>query len=154
MLATFDVTTAKQFAARDEIENWVHLYLKSGDWANQPLSEGLKLQKRWWRGPLLLKLSDLSRALGPEPRMEYQVSATYWQVRITQLAQSFTNLETIPPLIVEYRQGVLSVRDGNHRYGAMQRKGWSRCWTLIWYNSEEDYLNHQPKNEEALNGRP
>ena len=39
MLATFDIIAAQRFAAQNEIESWVHLYLKSGDWANQPKNE-------------------------------------------------------------------------------------------------------------------
>jgi len=45
-------------------------------------------------------------------------------------------------LIIEYRAGLLSVRDGNHRLEAMRKKGWRTCWVLVWFNSREDYLDY------------
>ena len=139
---SFNTPTAIQFAKEGNIETWVHTYLNSGDWANPAFSEGLKLQKRWWHGPIELPLSMLQPALGPEPHMEYYVDNAYWQKQTQKLAASFTTLLALPPLIAEYRQGLLSIRDGNHRYGALQIKGWHSCWVIIWYNSAEDYTKH------------
>ena len=58
------------------------------------------------------------------------------------MAQFLTDPLSVPPLIVEYRQGSLSVRDGNTRHEAMRLKGWRTCWVLIWYNTEQDYRRH------------
>jgi hypothetical protein len=74
--------------------------------------------------------------------MEYQVDPAPWQARTGRMAASFTDLLALPPLIIEYRAGELSVRDGNTRCGAMRVLGWLRCWAIIWYNSEEDYRLH------------
>lgn len=65
-----------------------------------------------------------------------------WAQRVATLAASLTTVEAVPPLIVEYRGGLLSVRDGNHRLAAMERRGWARAWVLIWYNHEVDMLAH------------
>jgi hypothetical protein len=138
----FDVRSAQEYAAAGRLEEWIHGYLNTGPWANEPLSLGLKLQQRWWRGPLEVRLADLDRVVGPEPGMEYVVASENWEERTRQLAHSFTNPLALPPLIVEYRQAALSIRDGNHRYGAMQRLGWPACWVLIWYNSEDEYQRH------------
>jgi hypothetical protein len=61
-----------------------------------------------------------------------------WERRVTELADGLRNPLQVPPLIVEYRAGVLSVRDGNHRHEAMRRRSWSACWIVIWYNAERD----------------
>jgi hypothetical protein len=135
----FNLASAQMASLKGELEAWVQAYLQAGEWANPGLSSGLKLQPRWWRGPHEFPLSALQRACGPEPEMEYRMDAEAWAVRTARLAASFTTLERLPPLIAEYRQGVLSIRDGNHRLEAIRLKGWPTAWVLIWYNSIEDY---------------
>lgn len=149
-LHPFNVTTAQQYARGGKIEEWVHLYLNSGDWANVPFSEGLKLQQRWWHGPVEMPLSKLVRAVGVEANREYRVSAGYWLECIVKMAESMTDPLAIPPLIVEYRQGELSVRDGNTRLGAMELLGWSVFWVIIWYNSETDFKKHSVELHETI----
>ena len=141
-LPRFDVPTAQHYARQGRLEDWIHIYLNTGDWANLGLSQGLKLQKRWWNGPLEIKLSELVRVCGPEPHMEYRMEPDYWSERTTKMAQSLTTPLALPPLIIEYRQGELSIRDGSKRHRSMELRGWKSCWVLIWYNTEEDYLRH------------
>jgi hypothetical protein len=137
----FDVPTAIRFAANDNIDTWVHVYLTLGPRPKPELSYGLRLQQRWWYGPLEVPLDRLMRCVGPEPGMEYRVSYASWEQRIRALAASFTDLQAIPPLIVAYRysEDSFSIRDGNHRYEAIRRKGWTTCWVVIWYTSQADY---------------
>ena len=143
-LHELDTLTALNWAEQGKIEAWVHKYLLSGSGGttNPAFSEGLTREKRWWNGPIYLNLIDLSPAVGTDPGLEYTVDEQYWQTRTGRLAESFSNPESLPPLITEYRSGQLSVRDGNTRYGAMKLLGWSACWVVIWYNSESDYLSH------------
>lgn len=143
-LLELDSLSAQKWAKEGKIEEWVHKYLLSGKGgrSNPEFSEGLKREKRWWNGPLEVNLSDLCPAVGPEPGMEYEVDKDYWHARTSQLAKSFTDPLALPPLIIEYRAGALSVRDGNTRHGAMSFLGWTTCWVVIWYNSESDYLHH------------
>jgi len=136
----FTVSAAIEYARSGQIETWIQAYLTSGDWANPGLADGLRLQQRWWIGPVPVNISDLTRAYGPEPWMEYRVAREHWEQRITGLMHSIIELMIIPPLIVEYRAGSLSIRDGNHRHEAMRRKGWLKCWAIVWHNSEEDFL--------------
>lgn len=139
-----DGRSAQQWAKEGKIEAWVHKFLTSdeGGETNPAFSESLQREKRWWNGPIKVKLTELSPAVGIESGMEYQVEPAYWQARTTQLANTFTDLDALPPLIVEYRDGELSVRDGNTRYSAMQRLGWTKCWIIIWYNTEADFIRH------------
>jgi hypothetical protein len=141
-LLEFDTCSVQRYAREGKLEEWVHRYLLTGDWANPGLSKGLKLQKRWWNGPIEVNLADLSRAVGPELGIEYQVENDYWVDRISNLAKSMTNPLSIPPPLVEYRNGALSIRDGNTRQGAMSLLGWPKCWVIIWYNTESDYHQH------------
>ncbi|TFG72880.1 MAG: hypothetical protein E4H27_01790 [Anaerolineales bacterium] len=138
----FDTTSARKWASEGKIEAWVHKYLLAGKWANPEFSKGLKQTRRWWKGPIEVNLVDLFPVVGTEPGMEYVVDKDAWYVRANHMAQSLTDPEALPPLIVEYRAGKLSIRDGNTRYEAMKLLGWQKCWVIIWYNSESEYHQH------------
>ena len=150
-LLELDSLSAQKWANAGKIEAWVHKYLLSGKGgkSDPEFSEGLKREKRWWNGPIELSLANLSPAVGTEAGMEYIVDQDKWSAWTSKLAKSFTNPSALPPLIVEYRAGELSIRDGNTRYGAMRLLGWARCWVIVWYNSESDYRQHS----ETLFGR-
>ncbi|SYX83959.1 conserved protein of unknown function [Paenibacillus alvei] len=38
----------------------------------------------------------------------------------------------MPPLIAENRNGCISIRDGNHRLGALQKLKKDKCYLIIW----------------------
>lgn len=138
----FDVASACAAARERTIAAWVDDYLRAGQWANIALADGLRLQERWWRGPLEYNLDLLQRCYGPEPYMEIQADEAAWESHIAGIAASLTDPYALPPLIAMYDNGVLSVRDGNHRHEALRRRGWSRGWVLIWYNSQQDFTHH------------
>ncbi len=52
---------------------------------NQGLSDGLKLQKRFWIGPVLVNVNELHRSRGPESDMEYVEPIENWEHRINRL---------------------------------------------------------------------
>ena len=90
-LPQFDVPTAQQYAEEGRLEEWIQAYLNAGYWANRGLSEGLKLQQRWWRGPTEIGLSELSRCCGPEPDMSFRMDDDAWETRVATLAQRMTD---------------------------------------------------------------
>ena len=135
----FDLSTANEFAQRGEIENWVDNYLRTGDWINLGLANGLKHQQRWWAGPLLVPLENMVRVCGPEKGMEYPQEAKGWEKAINKLEKSLRDLKDVPPFITQYRGGELSLRDGSHRHEAFKRLGWQKAWILIWYDSKAEF---------------
>lgn len=141
----FDLKSAQEYAENGRSEEWIHAYLMAGSWANPGLSDGLKLIKRYWRGPLKLALNDIVRICGPEPNMEYRVSQEDWDTRTDAIASTLGELEELPPFILQYVDGELILCDGNHRYGALRKKGWSDCWAFIWYDSPEELEGHLSK---------
>lgn len=143
-----DTVSAQKWAKEGKIEDWVHKYLLSGKGGrtNPEFSQGLKREKRWWNGPLEVALTELSPAVGTDPGMEYVVDRDTWHTRTSKLAKTFSNPLALPPLIVEYRAGELSIRDGNTRYGAMKLLGWTTCWVVVWFNSERDYEESKDKS--------
>ena len=109
---------------------------------NPDLSKGLKLQMRWWNGPIELPIVELTRCVGPEPGKTYAIREALWCERTRKMADSMKDALSIPPLIVEYRQKEPTVCDGNTRCGAMEALGWQSCWVIIWYNSNADFTKH------------
>ena len=68
--------------------------------------------------------------------MQFQVSTSSWETRISAIVESFDTLESFPPLIVECRSGALIVSDGNHRLGAFTALGLAACWVILWCADE------------------
>lgn len=120
---------------------WIHTFL-NGPGGNRELSEGLLAAPRWWRGVLQLPLATLARCCGPEPEMEYPQDRAGWENRVSQLVESLESGVEFFPLIVEYRAGELSVRDGNHRAEAYRRLGRPDAPVMVWYNSRADFERH------------
>ena len=71
--------------------------------------------------------------------MEFHVPAETWERKVAMIAASLREPESVPPLFVEWRSGVLSIRDGSHRSAAMIRAGWTDCWAIVWCNDLADY---------------
>ena len=136
---TFTVGEALEYASKGLIEDWVHLFLNSvGD--NIPFSEGLKLQKRYWLGPVFMELDYLKRCCGPEPEMKFVVPAEGWEDHITYFQRLIRDEWDMPPLIGENESDYLIVNDGNHRLEAMKREGIEKCWVIIWESNSAENL--------------
>lgn len=64
--------------------------------------------------------------------MEYVMPPTSWTDRVSRLVSHLQSGGLVPPLIVNRQEGVLSVRDGNHRLAALQGLGVAEVWVLEW----------------------
>ena len=139
----FDVASCLTASRAGDIDRWVSCYLSEGPWANHGLRDGLQRQRRYWLGPLLVALDRLVPCCGPGARMEFPVPAEQWERKVARIASGLTRPEHLPPLIVEWRGGTLSIRDGNHRHGAMLQAGWRNAWIILWCNDETAYAAAQ-----------
>ena len=135
-MATIEEVT--RCAHNGQLEDWIDAFLRA-EGNNVPLADGLKRQKRYWIGPLQFPLKRLVRCCGPEEEMEYRVSLESWNEKIESLIAHIKSGGELPPFIVQYRQGVFSIRDGSHRYGAYEKLHLETYWTLIWCDSEEAF---------------
>ncbi|MBO7744576.1 ParB N-terminal domain-containing protein [Paenibacillus sp. MWE-103] len=136
---TFTPQEAAAYAAEGCLEEWVHLFLKTAG-GNLPFSDGLKLQKRYWAGPVLLPLGELERCCGPEPEMEFRSPPDSWDAHVAELEALLREGWAYPPLIAQAADGKLSIRDGNHRHEALRRTGASSCWTIVWGSESREEL--------------
>lgn len=130
-MTRFTLNAAMEYAANDDIETWIHLFL-NGEGDNVGLSEGLKMKRRFWLGPIEIDISYLDRVVGPESNMEYVEDENWWNLNINQISNRIESGWDMPPLIAENREGSLSVRDGNHRLGALQKLNKEKCYVIIW----------------------
>jgi hypothetical protein len=126
----------------NDVESWVHTFLL-GEGRNKALSDGLKKQKRFWVGPKEIELSLLPRITGPEAHMEYVVDAKGFDEKTKRMLADLKSGWKPAPLIAEYRDRVLSLRDGNHRREALELAGFKTYSTVIWFNSEEDFKKYK-----------
>lgn len=133
------VRGAHAAAALGRIDDWVFEFLSSGLGANPAMALGLRKQRRWWIGPVVLPLHSLVRLCGPEPDMQYRQSVDAWEVHVSAIMRA--DLEHLPPLILEYRglDVPLGMHDGSHRHEALRRMGEAQVSALIWCNSEADF---------------
>ena len=132
-----ELTPALEAARSGQIEGWVHQYLL-GVGKNAPFSEGLKLQPRFWLGPLEMPLDALEICCGPDPALEFVVDAAGFERHVSGMVASLAEGWKPAPLIASYDAGKLSIRDGNHRYEALRRSGMDRYWVVVWFNSPEE----------------
>lgn len=100
---SFSLNEAKAFSKIGCIEEWVHLFLKTKG-CNKALSDGLKLQRRYWLGPIALPISELTRCCGPEPEMEYYNDPNDWEKHIAHFCQLFESGWEPGPLIAEHNK--------------------------------------------------
>lgn len=133
---------ALEMARENRIEDWVNEFLNQSDHhGNAGLSKGLKLQKRFWQGPLELDFVSLIQGCGPSKEYPFYEPEIDWNITISKFKERLENGENPPPLIVEYRPSGFYIADGNHRYGAMKEVGLTKYWCVVWCNSEKDYLS-------------
>jgi hypothetical protein len=133
----FTLETAIAWSQRGRIDEWVNALLL-GPGNNEALAVGLRLAERHWLGPVELPIASLERCCGPEPQMEFLEDEDHWNQRVASLLEMLESGIEFPPLVAEYRDGLLSVRDGNHRLGAMVAGSRDSAWTLVWHNSRAD----------------
>jgi hypothetical protein len=125
-------------AVAGQIDDWVHAYLTTSPGANLPMASGLRLQRRWWIGPIPIPLASLTRICGPEPDLPYRVPLEGWEAKTSAIA--LAEPADLPPLILEYRGTSLALCDGSHRHEALRKRGEEHAWAFVWFNSEKEYL--------------
>lgn len=59
--AAFNLASVQAAAHAGQIEIWVDRYLRTSIRPNVPLADGLQLERRWWVGPRLMSLDQLTR---------------------------------------------------------------------------------------------
>ena len=129
------LSSAKTFAGAGKLEEWIHTYLLS-DGHNKDFSDGLKLFDRYFLGPMKLPMSLFRRCCGPEEDMKYRVDGEWFEKHVEELQKVITEVKDMPPLIIHYLEENgkfdFELNDGNHRFEAYKRLGFSEVNVIVW----------------------
>lgn len=140
----FTLKSAFQYAEDGKIEEWVHLFL-NGEGDNASFSDGLRLKKRYYFGPMKFKLDMFVRCCGPEPNNKYVIDREGFEEHVSVLQNRFKEGWDMPPLIVNYCNGIFELNDGNHRYEALMRSGVDEYFFIVWTTTKSDGVNFKKK---------
>jgi hypothetical protein len=141
--------SALEYAREGRIEEWIHEYLLS-DGNNKAFSDGLSLQRRYYIGPVEFPTSLLCRCCGPEENMRYRVNAGGFERKVAALMSAIASGNDLPPIMVNFANGELTLNDGNHRFEAYTRLGMQKCYAIIWMSSESDVAEFEEKYKDIL----
>jgi len=136
--------SAKEYAQEKKLDAWIQLYLK-GEGQNTPLSDGLKLCKRYYFSPVEVPLKLFKRCTGPEPQMEFHIDDEWFVHHVAQIEEAVKAGVDIPPMIVKYEDSRFELSDGNHRHRAYENLGIEKGWVIFWTTGEKDYQDFMKK---------
>jgi hypothetical protein len=68
--------------------------------------------------------------------MAYPVPAEGFEVRVTTIQRLLAHGSDLPPLLVNYAEGRLTLNDGNHRHEAHRRWGSVLVPVIFWTTGE------------------
>lgn len=120
------------------IEQQIQNFLRN-EGNNVALADGLLLEKRYYHGPVNIKLTMLTRCTGPENGMKYLVSEESFNERIIGIITRIKSGWLLPPILVNYCEGNLTINDGNHRYEAYKRMGHDEIPSIFWVTDKNDF---------------
>ena len=129
----FKSTTASsiEFANENKLEEWVHLFLCS-EGNNKPFSDGLKLEPRFFHSPQIIDLEIFNRCCGPEKGIKHQIPSNDFFTNVNNIILRYQSGDwDMPPLIVNYENGIYELNDGNHRYEALKKLNINKYWVII-----------------------
>lgn len=129
-----------------EIMQQIQHYLRN-EGNNIHLADGLLLEKRYFHGPVAFKVIHLSRCCGPEASMQYRTNAADFTTRVNGIIERIHAGWEMPPVLVNYCDGHLSISDGNHRHEAYTRMNKERIPVLFWMTGKDTYKEFLEKFE-------
>jgi hypothetical protein len=130
--------SAIEYSKLGKLDEWVHSFLR-GEGNNIPFSTGLKLENRYFIGPVRMPLDIFQRCCGPEDNMKHQIDRNGFEYRVDAMGTRLQNGWDMPPLIINYANGRFELNDGNHRYEALIRSGVKEYHVIVWITGQNDY---------------
>ncbi len=141
----FSPQGAIQSAHQGTLEEWMDSFLR-GEGKNIALAYGLKKAKRYWYGPVQFPLNELIRCCGPEVDIKYHEPQATWDKRVDAIVSHIREGGALAPIIAQFTEDGLSIKDGNHRYAAYMKEGFDKYWTIIWFDDEKDLREFKQKH--------
>lgn len=136
MLTTLDFTSCLDSALSGELQGWVLKYLASDAQGDRALRDEVTARKRYWIGPKLARIRSISRDPGRSvPARQVPTAVSWW----LEGPDNALALERIPPVLAEWREGRLFLREGEERLDALMLRGWHHSYVVAWCNTREDF---------------
>ncbi len=120
------------------IVDWVDDYLRWVGW-NKELADWLLMAKRYWLWPTIISLNKLQRTCWPEKEMEYQLTEQSFHETVQRVKWYIEQWKKMEPLLCQFNNMSLWIRDGNHRHEALNQLALQKYWVLIRTDTELEY---------------
>jgi nitroimidazol reductase NimA-like FMN-containing flavoprotein (pyridoxamine 5'-phosphate oxidase superfamily) len=133
------LSCAKKYAEEGRIDQWLQKFL-NGQGMNKALASGLLHEKRYYLGPVKMKMELFTIPEGA-PNYLTKDNDIEWFFQVAdRMLTAIKNGWDMPPLIVSYdkEEGYIPT-DGRHRFEALRKLGAVEADAIIWTSSEEDY---------------
>lgn len=144
-LQEHSVDSARDAAARDELDEWVTSFLASPGSDNAELADKLAATTHCWTGPVELPLDQLNRLAGaPGTPALAVVEEDEWRDDVEDLARKVEGGFEPPPVIATHKDGQLLLEDGNHRAEALRRAGRTTTWGIVGFEDPADRDAFEP----------
>lgn len=130
--------SAKEYSEAGMLEEWIHTYLLF-DRRNKVFSDGLRLINRHYIGPVMMSLSLFHRSSGPEQCMKWKVHPAVFEDRVAYWMDKINCQGDIPPLIINYDEGMFEINSDNPLFEALNRSEIMDHPVIIWITERADY---------------
>lgn len=140
---------AKQYAKDGKQHEWLQLFLRN-DGKNLAFADGLLLEKRYYIGPLKINLDMLNLQAGAPKYLKKEGDIRFFFEIVDKMKEAYLNHWDVPPLIVNYSDGIYEVNDGRHRYEMYHQLDEKEVEVLFWITEKEDFEVLKKQLEEAI----
>lgn len=131
------LSCAMEYAKRGEIETWLQHFLRN-DGDNLVFADGLLLEERNYIGPMRADIRVFEIEEGAPSYLTKQNDIEWFFHKVDEIKKIYTNWD-MPPLIVNYSEGIYEVSDGRHRLETLRQLGVHETTVLYWTTGEKDY---------------
>ncbi|MEQ8839906.1 MAG: hypothetical protein RIB98_02920 [Acidimicrobiales bacterium] len=144
----FTIESAREAAARDELEQWVTAFLRSPGSDNAELADILSGEMQCWTGPVELPFDDLNRLAGPPDQPTLGRLDEDGVEKAEGMQDSIEDGWSPAPLVVSIRDGQMVVEDGNHRIEGLRRAGNTAYWAVVGFADSDERDRFAARSEE------
>lgn len=131
----YSIDSAKEYSKKNKLDKWLQLFLRDSEYENASpniaLADGLLLEERFYTGPILLNLDEITPVRTDEGLLGNEL--LFYQEKEDKIVENYENFN-LPPLILEYKDDKLYLVDGNHRYTALRKLNINEYYVIIWGN--------------------
>ncbi len=140
----YTIEEANKYSNENKLDIWLQSFLRdnNNDHANPniPLADGLLLEERFYLGPILFDLDNITPV-----RIENHLQGNelkYYNEVVDRIKNDYNNYN-LPPLILEYKDNKFYLTDGNHRYSALKKLKIDKYYVIVWGNKniKDKFIN-------------